>query len=693
MVKRCSILQYILITINTLVFILLAFGCNDSNEHNEYIEKNIIDSYDDLANAINEANDNEVIYVGDIDFRPVSPDEYLTNKQIEITKSIKIKSGKDEVSVFNNGMFKLMGSKLSGNVINVSFENICFAGNIDTKNIDAYSLPDYGFYSNAIEFYGNVTSNFEKCSFNGYYGTEGSVINVRYGDYTQDSYLSSLYPDQSGCSLELNFNECNISDNYSFYSGGAFYIDGSNNVKLNMKGCSLNDNKSGALAFGTLGGGGIYAKGTSVNISDCIIHNNQCNFCLPNIDVWPGYGVQNELEDNTRGGAMYLLDCSLEMINSIVSNNVGTIGGGIALTNSKASFDGCSFVSNKAKRCESLKDANIKMPCNLGQGGALYIDGGYHKTVSIFNSFICNNEADISYPGVYHYYAGPEVVTENVDYLKLYFCTYLDNKCNTSYDYTNLANRLWIDAPGDMWTDPSFDVKCCLIVDDTFEKDFTRNEYPDANNDFNLFLSTTNAYNNNLKVSYEESCVPSVDFKMVDEYDIPDKVVKMIVGEKYCEVLDNFVVGSNYKTELYSSHISSDTLLYLLVSIGVISIAIIIVFVVKKTKKKENDIDDIIDYVETFDEKQSSIQKYVVVRFTEEQITDFMNNTQEVLLLTNRECEVLRSILLGKKQIEIAEEMYISTSTVKHFYNNIYKKFNVDKKDALFKKVSDYIER
>lgn len=699
--KKCGVVK-LLVVILSMLFLLSVAGCGKLEQQNigNGDEIKVNHSWDELGKAINEAKDGDVIYVDDIDFAPLSPDEYITNKQITIGKNITIKSGKqDGCATFLNGMFILSGSKISGEKSCVKFENIVFNGKIDTKNLNIDNLPEDGFYSHALEFLGNVDCVFKNCEFMNYYYGNGAVMEVRYGDYT--AIEGNLFKDQSNCRLNLDFEKCVVSDNRAFYTGGAFLIEGNNNVTLNMTECILKDNKSGAY-YG-MGGGAIYADGANVNLKGCVITNNQCNYCYPQIEKH--FPMMDSLSDNARGGGMLLKDCSLNMEDCVISKNVGTIGGGIALTNTKADFDGCSFLENIAQRCAALEnDDTIVMPCSVGQGGALYSDGGKNLTVTLTNSYIYGNVADVAYAGIYQYYLGNIADPSGVNYLKLNCCTYANNSCKTIYDYSNSQDKLWNSLPGDIWTDLNTSASGSLIVDDTF-KDLIFNKYekPNADNSFNYFGSLQKANSDGIEITYsQENNKILVKLPQSEQWNVPNELFTEIIGDRYDGKLTSAVVGSNYKKELYYTKIDEEKAnkkewLFIGIISGIIVIGVAVTVIVwirlRRNKKSLNngemDVETIIDDESVVAEDQKPPKQIIFVRFSEEQINDVMTNMAEVQLFTKREKEVFKEMLLGKKQSEIASQLYISTSTVKDFYQKIYGKMGVDNKDALFEKVLD----
>ncbi len=60
--------------------------------------------------------------------------------------------------------------------------------------------------------------------------------------------------------------------------------------------------------------------------------------------------------------------------------------------------------------------------------------------------------------------------------------------------------------------------------------------------------------------------------------------------------------------------------------------------------------------------------------------------------LTSREIEIIQLIIKRKKNIEIANELFVELSTIKSHINNIYKKENVNNREELIEKYSQLTE-
>jgi two-component system nitrate/nitrite response regulator NarL len=62
-----------------------------------------------------------------------------------------------------------------------------------------------------------------------------------------------------------------------------------------------------------------------------------------------------------------------------------------------------------------------------------------------------------------------------------------------------------------------------------------------------------------------------------------------------------------------------------------------------------------------------------------------MNEIRQKFRLTRRETDIVRRVIDGRKNIEIAEEIDISEQTVKDHLSNIYMKIGVENRMALMR--------
>ncbi len=648
----------------------------------------LITDYNALMSAINDADDGDTIFVGDIDFSPHSPDIANSYMTVGIKKSLNIKSGKQGGAVFANGGFLLSGSKVSGEKIQLVFENIVFDGKADSESI---SLSDFDYPSNgaynaplkaqrAFTFKGNAYLEFKDCVFKNYMHENGSVIEVRYGDYTDNAFLMDKYGDCSGCSLDISFDGCRIENNSSLYNGGAIYIDADNNVKLSAKNCVFVGNKSGD-SENARGGGFINANGAVLEFTDCSFESNTANHLYK--------GATPPEMDMHGGGALLAEGCELTLTNCKLKSNRASMGGALSLTNTRADIDGCLFEENRAHAVAADPSGIIVVGpwSNMGQGGAVYVEGTSGDTVTLINCNIKNNSAETAYGGVYGYYTPNDTTDYGTYYIKMLLCSYEGNKCDIVYDYTDRGLQLWITHAGDMFTNPRLTMLGCYVVDESFEDEFHHNEKPTKENGFNYLA-------------------PTADTSVLKTA-IPKDAAADIIGTRYDGKLAEVHIGSNYSSELYKaeetkpdesfvSTESSDTptqpkdrftkpyQIIIAFFIVLVSIAAIVIIAVQKGKQSK--------VKAPAPQAQQSQKQIVMTRYQDEDIDRFISLLPEAGTLTVRETEVLREMLKGKKQSEVAYYLGIEVSTVKDFYKKIYTKLDVQNKEALFIKASEILK-
>ena len=86
------------------------------------------------------------------------------------------------------------------------------------------------------------------------------------------------------------------------------------------------------------------------------------------------------------------------------------------------------------------------------------------------------------------------------------------------------------------------------------------------------------------------------------------------------------------------------------------------------------------------DENEKAID-YFNEGLNEEQIDIIFSSCQNLSILSTREKEILRHILLGEKRKEIGVSLFISESAVKKHTTNIFRKLNVNNRNELFTEV------
>ncbi len=660
------------------LFLLVSVFCLNASATKQPV---IIADFNALMATVRESSDGDIILVGDIDFMPVSPDAPYSMMNIVIDKNITIKSGKsDGYSVFSNGGFLLTGSKAAGKKLEVSFENIVFDGKTDYANLaekdfeypwsEAEQTSTFDAPLKAqkvLSFKGSVDVKLSKCVFQNYMHEYGPILEVRYGDYTDNSYMLDLFGDNSTCELNIEFSDCQVLNNTALYDGGAIYIDSNENVKLVANNSIFSMNRSTIGSY-SCGGGAIYARGAFLEFNNCKFDNNIANNVFTDSEI-PEY-------DTHKGGAVLLDNGKLCIVNSVFNENRASMGGALSLTNVKADIDGCKFINNKAQAYASNPYNTIGPWSNMEQGGAVYVEGINGDTVSFINCELLNNYAKTAYGSIYGYYTPAEDASFGTYIIKMSLCSIINNTVDTKYDYNSEEIFPWFSHPGDMFANPHLTLFGCYIVDDSFSADFEKDELPKAENAYNYFSSKEN--------------------NEVLSFIIPSEEANVIVGNRYENKLSEIKVGSNYSENLYNdttneeSKNSNNALIWIIGSCVVLCIGVIVFLIIKKKKNAlAESIIPVTEETAVVDDRK----QIVMTRYADAEIDRFLELVPETQLLTGREVEVLREILQGKKQREVAYDLGIEVTTVKDFYKKIYVKLNVDNKDGLFIMASEVLQK
>ncbi len=81
----------------------------------------------------------------------------------------------------------------------------------------------------------------------------------------------------------------------------------------------------------------------------------------------------------------------------------------------------------------------------------------------------------------------------------------------------------------------------------------------------------------------------------------------------------------------------------------------------------------------------------VIKSFTEEETENIIKNWTAIEALSQRETEVLRFILQNKKRKDIAQELFVTESTIKKHTSGIFKKLEITNRTELFDKAKKFI--
>lgn len=661
-------------------------------------EAELITNQNDLLSAISNARDGDVLLVGHIDF--TAPTGIFNElMRVQLDKSLTIRSGlENEKAVFTNGSFLLRGSKVAGEQLQCTFENIIFDGAVDTDALTAEdwerpydeSIQNYTCdvplkAQYAVSFEGTVNAVFSGCVFQNYMYEYGGAIWCRYGDYTDNPYYLDLYGDYSGCMLDITATDCRFVGNAAQYAGGAIYLDGNrDNVTFRAENCRFESNRCALESFGQ-GGGAIYAQYANLELTDCDLIGNRGNF---------DYGMKVEDGDRSRGGAIQVSNGSLEMTDCVVADNAASLGGGLCLTNTAAVLDGCVLTENRA--VNEISSEQTGPMASVGMGGAMYVETEGAIAVCVYNSSIYQNRASNAYGGVYGFYnedyAG--LLSQGYGKFDFYFCSVADNACDTAYDYSDPDLWAWYSHPGDVWSVPYITASGCVLIEDSYREAFPRQEEPAAENNYNYYGSDATVFSVSEKYGQLIS----------DRWKVPEEKAKLWLQDRYDTLPEILYVGSNGalgREQMPPEELPTQSLpavtepetpekapqspveqpkkpvfLWLLIPVG--AVAILAVVLMRKKGKRS----------EPVQQPQTPAQPTIVMtRYTPEQIDQIVQTVPQTQRLTPRELEVFREMLMGKKQGEIGYELGISVPTVKDNARRIYDKFEVQNKNELFVKI------
>lgn len=662
--------------------------------------KDMITSFTDLKTAIRAAKDGDTLYVGDIDFTP-SGDMFKLIMRIEADKSLTIKSGKsNEKAVFTNGSFILSGSKTDSGRNTFHFENIIFDGGVDTASLQfsdfdcqwseeeqRYLLEEPRVAQYALLFKGNVDADFIGCDFRNYTHEYGPIMHIRYDDYTTIPSLLEMFGDYSGCELNLSFSNCNFSGNAAAYDGGAIYMEGNGNVTFTAMDCVFENNYSGDTQF-SVGGGAIYAQGAKLAMERCHFENNTANHLFPDSELPDS--------DTTQGGGVFLYDTEFTLSNSVFVGNTASMGGGIGFRSADGVVDGCVFTGNRAEEHSTNWTGDTGPWNNMAQGGAICHMGDTGSKVTIINSSVYGNSAQNAYGGIYSYYAGVTIDEIAAAQLELQFCTYTGNTCDSVYDYDAEDIVPWCSHPGDILEIPYIKTNGCILIDDSFAKDFPHHELPAADSGYNYIASPDDAAADGLNITCPEAPA-HLFFNIPNNMDlaISAEVTQKLIGDRYGGKLKTVHVGDNYDASLYPAQEQSDNVklvLHWIILSAVVAaaIAVFAAILYKCRKKSKENAETEVPVSEIVNPAESEAP-IVKAWFTKDEIDVIMKSLPKVQTLTGRETEVLVEMLEGKKQKEIAYDLGIEITTVKDFYRKIYGKLNLSNKDDLLKQCSALI--
>lgn len=91
---------------------------------------------------------------------------------------------------------------------------------------------------------------------------------------------------------------------------------------------------------------------------------------------------------------------------------------------------------------------------------------------------------------------------------------------------------------------------------------------------------------------------------------------------------------------------------------------------------------------QTVSDEQTANIRY----FEQNQIDGIFENWEDIRSLSQREKEVLRLIMQNKKRKDIADELFVTESTIKKHTSSIFKKLNINNRSELFERAKDTLK-
>ena len=85
--------------------------------------------------------------------------------------------------------------------------------------------------------------------------------------------------------------------------------------------------------------------------------------------------------------------------------------------------------------------------------------------------------------------------------------------------------------------------------------------------------------------------------------------------------------------------------------------------------------------------REQTANEQAVTSLTGEESEEVISNWQGVELLSKREIDVFRLLLEGKRRKDIAEELFVTESTIKKHSSSIYRKIGVENRKELLSKI------
>lgn len=595
-------------------------------------ETPLITSVDELTAALLNAEDGDTILVGDIVFK------LMPMGMIQVPKNVTIKSGKASNAVFTNATFGLNGSTSDSSPLTVRFENIDFRGDRAGKALDLNTPPSISSDMPGIMktmcagiFKMNVAVTYSGCSFEGYHYGYGGVFNAIYSSSDNRN------------ELRLTLTDCTFRNNVSKF-GGSIYLSGySHNIHLKARRCVFEDNAATT-------GGAIWAQDAAVDLTDCCLIGNRY--------------LSAEVS-SPNGGALALYNCAVGLDGCLIANNTsGGDGAGIFCEISPFKtliMQNCTVIGNRASR-----DGGISLslaPTNFDTSAMAHIyfsslfgDSEFADHVELFGCLLVNSRRPESEPSEENGYCliiSPETAQE----LELELLPDTPEHVVLPEGEYPIPEEATEQIAGGKFSDSLGK----LQVGDNYAEEAT------------VSVQHTPAQSETIKLSYGDTLVLEPAERRgysFEGWESPEG-----------EPLDNepvFMGGTVSDAPIRGRwHFLLSENLYLIL-LPVILLAAVGAFVLLRRRTSAETA--AAAFAETAPELGAVLPEDWIDRACE--------RPDVTAQISKREMEVLRKLLEGKSRKQIAEELFITESTVKKHTTSIYAKLQVSGRVELISKLA-----
>lgn len=593
-------------------------------------ESPVATTVNELTSALMNADDGDTILVGNITFKP------MPMGMIVVPKNVTIKSGLDTNAVFTNATFALNGSTADSSPLTVRFENIDFRGDNAGNSLNPASPPSISSQMPGIMktmcaaiFKMNVDATYVGCTFEGYHYGYGGIFSAIYSSADNVN------------ALHLTLNGCTFRNNAAKY-GGSIYLSGyGHNVSLDARHCAFEDNAATT-------GGAIWAEDANVHLLDCSLVGNQ---------------YLNAEVNEPNGGALALYNCGVDLDGCLIANNTsGGDGAGVFCEISPFKtliMENCTVIGNTASDDEGISVALAKTNYDTSAAAHIYFSSlfgeqNFADNVELFGCLIVEKgivEQEPSEDNGYCLELTPEtaeemgLIPDTPEHVTLPAGEYPIPKEVTD----KIAGGKFAGSLGQLQVGDNYGKETDLSVEKKpGDTDTLTLQYGDK-------LTLDDPERNGF--DFENWAYP--DGTLLDDGKV---FMGGDMGEGRIMAIWHFLLSKN----LY------------VIWLPLVVLAAIVAFILYRKKKKTAAAAAPIA-------EMASVETAVLPDNWAERVCERTDVTEQ---LSKREIEVMHRLLEGKSRKQIAEELFITESTVKKHTTNIYAKLEVSGRIELISKMT-----